>query len=198
MTTPGTLSTAMAVCLLGGCVLVPVSSDGPQPQIGGRSSSRPLRVGSSTRDDVVRVLGGAELLDRPEVPMVYSYSVQYEYRCLGFWPVPDYKTFQGRYLRVDFDRDGRLSGYKVFKDKAEAAAAGLLRYPPHRYDADSTRIDTRAAVARIRNSDIDWDGTMLGQLQLAVVPVRGGIRRRALERFERPFRRGRPDCFQSI
>jgi hypothetical protein len=162
MTMPVTLPAVMGVCLLSGCVMLPVSSDGPQPQIGGHSSNKPLRIGCSTRDDVVRVLGGEELPDRPDVPLVYEYSVRYEYRCLGFWPVPDYKTFEGRYVRVDFDPQGRLRGYKVFKDKAEAAAAGLLKYPPHQYDPDSARIDAGAAVARIRNSDIDWDGTMLG------------------------------------
>jgi hypothetical protein len=114
--------------VLAGCIYIPgsyqrVNANGaprPEARIGEPGTDKPLQRGRSMRDEVVRVLG------QPDETVGDGASV-YEYRvntgwlvalCGGIDPFTD-----SRFLRVDFDEDGRLRGYKVFKDKYEAMGA---------------------------------------------------------------------------
>jgi hypothetical protein len=106
-----------------GCIWIPGSFqriDGqprPETTIGRAGSDKPLWVGRATREKVYAVLGKPEHVigDRS---LIYQYWIETGgiFFICGFG-VP---TTAERFLRVDFDDQGVLRAYKVFKDLASA------------------------------------------------------------------------------
>ena len=107
-----------------GCIWIPDSHqrvDGrarPETQVGEAGSNKPLRLNEATRADVERVLGAPMVESNDHRRLVYQYDIS-----TGTWllcfvlPQPTGAT---RYLRLDFDEEGRLKSYRVFKDFYEA------------------------------------------------------------------------------
>jgi hypothetical protein len=93
----------------------------PEEQIGAQSSSKPLRLGRSTREDVARILGATHKTVSRSDSDVYAYriiTVRW-LMPLCFYSVPDEA---GRYIRLEYSADDVLRGYKVFKTFEEARA----------------------------------------------------------------------------
>jgi hypothetical protein len=108
------------VAVLVGCIPIPVyrRSDGrPRPEsfIGPPGSSKPLQLGRSTREDVLRVL------EYPSgMPVPQGDSMVYPYWLNTIYWFPCFHQEGTRYLRLEFDDRGILRRYKVYRSSAEA------------------------------------------------------------------------------
>jgi hypothetical protein len=117
------ISIAVGVALvLVGCIYIPGNYqriDGkPRPEtlIGQEGSTKQIWVGKATRADVERVLGAPDVPARPGAPfVVYSYRITTGYNLFLCWAM-SFSNEDRRFLRLDFDEQGILSGYKVYKD----------------------------------------------------------------------------------
>ena len=113
------------VAVLIGCIPVPVFRPGggrprPEERIGQKSSDKPIRLGRSTREEVLA------LLKHQRVGVTDSSDI-YQYNITTItWLVPLCFTAVpetgARYLRLDYGPDGVLRRYKVFSS-LEAARA---------------------------------------------------------------------------
>ena len=107
-----------------GCIYIPGTFqriDGkPRPEtfFGKEGSAKQLWVGRATRADVERLLGAPNGSPKPGAPfVVYSYRITTGYNLFLCWAM-SYSNCEERFLRLDFDDRGILSGYKVYKDEA--------------------------------------------------------------------------------
>ena len=119
---PVSIAVTVALALVG-CIYIPGNYqriDGkPRPEtlIGEEGSEKKLWVGQATRADVERVLGAPDVSPKPGAPfVVYSYRITTGYNLFLCWAM-SYPNHKERFLRLDFDERGILSGYKVYKDE---------------------------------------------------------------------------------
>ena len=108
------------VAVLVGCIPIPVyrRSDGrPRPEsfIGRPGSSKPLQLGRSTREDVLRVLEHP-----PGAPVPQGDLIVYPYWINTIYWFPCLHQEGTRYLRMEFDERGILRRYKVYTSPADA------------------------------------------------------------------------------
>jgi hypothetical protein len=133
------LSTALAFIFAGlvgliGCIWIPGNyqrSDGqprPETRIGRAGGDKPLQLMRATRADVERVIGPPNCESADHRVLFYEYRVNTAFWLLCF--VIPYTNEEGRHLRLDFNEQGRLASYKVFKDESEAKAGIELAPPP--------------------------------------------------------------------
>jgi len=108
-----------------GCIWIPgnyerANSPEPRPEklIGVVGSDKPLWLGRASRQRVFDVLGKPtnESSDRRTAVYAYSINTGAIFFICGY-ALP---TVSQRFLRVDFDEDGILQNYKVFKDEESA------------------------------------------------------------------------------
>lgn len=106
----------VGVGLLIGCVPIPIyrKRQHPEAHIGSASSSKPVGVGRSTRDDLRRLQPDPELSQGDALVYPYHVDTVWFFPCFG-------AHSQGRYLRVEFDEQGILRRYKVFASRADAS-----------------------------------------------------------------------------
>lgn len=102
-----------------GCFFVPtfngvVEGDDAAAKIGDANSKKPLRIGTSTRDDVIRVLGPPEPEVKGEGRLLYTWKVQN-----GAWVWPLCFSAAGQFgvrgLELNFDDSGTLRSCNVLK-----------------------------------------------------------------------------------
>ena len=114
-----TIAIFLGVLSLVGCIYIPgdfrpIDRDvRPETRIGKPGSIKPLWVGHSTREDVIRVLGIPDPRSDSRT-LIYSYTIStggYFFIC-GF----GLPTYGQRSLHIDFDQDGRIKGYRVLKE----------------------------------------------------------------------------------
>ena len=111
LTLPALLALS-GVAFLMGCIPIPVyrTPDGkprPESYIGKPGSSKPLKVGRSTLDDVLRVLGQPSEEQRGN-------TIDYQYGINTIFWFPCFIETGYRLLRLDFDDRGILRGYHVY------------------------------------------------------------------------------------
>ena len=123
------LMTLAGAWLLVGCIYIPtfgrvVGGKDVSKQVGGERSKAPLRPGSATRDDVVRVLGQPFFTESKGQALAYTWKIQH-----GFVSYP-LCLFQGdaiygqRTLVLRFDDAGVLRSYDVLKWDADTSPVG--------------------------------------------------------------------------
>jgi hypothetical protein len=110
---------SIGVGLLVGCIYIPtfgaaVSGRNVAKQVGDARSRKPVRVGTSTRDDVLRLLGAPQASKADGTGVAYMWSVR---NGVAVWPL----CFQAesiigyRTLVLRFDEAGRMKSYEVLK-----------------------------------------------------------------------------------
>jgi hypothetical protein len=115
------LAAALGVFLLIGCVYIPgrdklpADARDPRPFVGKRDSHRPLKVGTSTREDVFNVLGRADGGSSDGRAWEYHWEGQN-----GSWLVPlcfrSDPAWRRYVMRLEFADDGRLKRFRVSHD----------------------------------------------------------------------------------
>lgn len=140
------LALAVAGWLAVGCIPVPggyrVAEGGPRPdaRIGPPGSDKLVRVGHSTREDVVYVLGPPRQVSRDGSVLVYEYSVVPTDLVL-LVPFTVLPQAEPRWLRLTFDATGTLRGWKVYKDLSgfyhRLDRGGLMDYPRYQRSTGS-------------------------------------------------------------
>ena len=110
----------IGVLTLVGCIYIPgnfqpIDRDArPETKIGKPGSDKPLWIGHSTREDVIRVLGKNLHPRSDSRTLIYPYTIStggYFFIC-GF----GLPTYGQRSLHVEFGEDGRIKQYKVYKE----------------------------------------------------------------------------------
>jgi hypothetical protein len=111
---------AIGVLTLVGCIYIPGGfqrPDGqprPETRIGKPGSNKPLWIGRATREDVIRVLGSDFDAGSDEHTVRYHYKINTGtlLRICGYaFPISE-----DRHLRIDFDAEGRIKHYEVYKE----------------------------------------------------------------------------------
>ena len=110
---------ALGVWLLVGCIYLPMfnrTTHGKNhaTKVGPADSRKPVRVGQTTRDQVLKLLGMPYVQASDGSALAYTWTIQHG---VAVWPlcftansVKGYRT-----LVLRFDAEGRLSSYNVLK-----------------------------------------------------------------------------------
>ena len=113
------LLSACGFSMLSGCFFIPtfdkvVEGENVARQVGGRESDRAVRVGHTSRDEVVRRLGQPDFASPDGTQAVYRWQVR---NGVYVWPLcfHAYGRFGGRALALRFDRAGVLEGFEILK-----------------------------------------------------------------------------------
>ena len=104
--------------LLSGCIFVPIpertiAGTNVAAQVGGENSSKPLRVGRTTCEEVLRVLGEPAQASSNGRELTYTWGVQ---TAIWVWPLCGHPQTAGRVLNLKFDEAGVLRATEVPKE----------------------------------------------------------------------------------
>jgi hypothetical protein len=110
----------VALFALAGCLYIPQS--GPKPafvtDVGGKHSNKPIRIGASTRDDVLRRFdpgGRPEYFPRND-PLYFNWTEPagtWVGACYPGWPTRPPDRQRGRVAAFYFDERGVLRAHKI-------------------------------------------------------------------------------------
>jgi hypothetical protein len=114
------------VSLLSGCIYIPIpertiAGTNVAAQIGGPNSSKPLRLGRTHRQEVLRVLGEPAHRSPDGREMTYTWGVQVG---IWVWPLCGHPNTGGHELTLKFNEAGVLLDTEVPKEYRGP-------YPPH-------------------------------------------------------------------
>jgi hypothetical protein len=117
---PPLLLAAAGVWLLVGCVYIPgfervTMGKDVSGKVGDDRSSRPLRLGRATREDVVRVLGEPGFVSSTGRAVAYGWGVTDGYLFNGLCPSMSETFRSSRSLVLRFDERGVLQEYQLLK-----------------------------------------------------------------------------------
>lgn len=108
---------ALGVAALSGCLFIPtgdklVSGRDVADDVGDAKSKRPVRVGTATRDDVIRVLGQPEYATESRDRVLYTWRV---HNGVWFYPLcfKADPNFGMRLIELSFDDAGVLRGFQL-------------------------------------------------------------------------------------
>ena len=110
---------AVGVFLLIGCIYIPTfnavkQGENYSKKVGDAKSRKPVRVGKSTLQDVLRVLGKPAASASGDAALAYTWTVQ---TGVAVWPLCFHAdALKGyRTLVLRFDAEGRLASYQILK-----------------------------------------------------------------------------------
>ncbi len=118
---PATLI-GLGVFLLVGCIYIPTfngvkTGQNYSKKVGDAKSRKPVRVGRSTFEDVLRILGAPSATKPGDEALAYAWTVQTGVAiwplCFHAEPINGYRT-----LVLRFDDQRRLSSYEILKHNA--------------------------------------------------------------------------------
>ena len=122
---------AIGSYLLVGCIYVPMfglPKEGTdfRGMVGEKGSQKPIRPEVATKDQVRRLLGAPKEVSPDGRRLAYLLQVTDDYL---IWPLcfgadPDYTWFQ---LRLEFDANDRLIGYRIDEQKDRHASRDFRR-----------------------------------------------------------------------
>jgi hypothetical protein len=108
---------ALGVAALSGCLFIPtgekvVSGNDVAADVGDAKSKKPVRVGSATREDVVRALGEPEYASESRDRVLYTWRI---HNGVWFYPLcfASDPNFAVRMIELRFDDAGVLRGFRL-------------------------------------------------------------------------------------
>ena len=120
---------SVGISLLSGCLFIPtfnrtLEGTDASAKVGDAKSRKPLRVGSATRDDVIRLLGAPQHISEDGSVVAYTWKV-----LNGVWVWPLCFTAENeegaRALILRFDQANMLRGFSI------SSRDGNIVYPNH-------------------------------------------------------------------
>jgi len=155
--TPCAAAAASLVLLLGGCLFIP-DPVGERPSyvrdVGGKHSKKPIRVGVTTRDEVIAHFSGPAVTPQavpPNKPLYYSWTEPagtWIGTCYPGWPTRPPERDRTRVAAFYFDERGVLRAHRVQSNDEETEQV------PLQHDAPPTRAPPATSPS---TSDADVD-----------------------------------------